>query len=80
MQFIGESTLLHLAAERSLIEHIEVLLEFGVDVNIKPMVSASGCCDLSASHIKWNDYLSPHLLDIRTMILHCIMHVDMVRL
>ena len=25
------------------IEHIEELLEFGADVNIRPMVSASGC-------------------------------------
>ena len=33
-------TLLHLAAELSLIEHIEVLLAFGVDINIRSEVSA----------------------------------------
>jgi len=41
LQFVGEFTLLHLAAETSLIVHIEELLEFGADVNIRPMVSAS---------------------------------------
>jgi len=69
-----------LAAERSLIEHIEVLLEFGVDIDIRPMVSALGCSDISASLIKCNGYLFPHPFDIRMMILHCIMHVNMVRL
>jgi len=36
-------TLLHLAAELVLIEHIEVLLAIGVDVNIRPKVSALIC-------------------------------------
>jgi len=36
-------TLLHLAAELSLIEHIEVLLSFGVDINIRSKVSVLGC-------------------------------------
>jgi len=35
-----EVTLLHLAAELSLIEHIEVLLAVGVDVDIRSQVSA----------------------------------------
>jgi len=38
-----EVTLLHLAAELSLIEHIEVLLAFDVDVNIRSKVSALVC-------------------------------------
>ena len=41
-------TLLHLAAELVLIEHIEVLLAIGVDVNIRPKVSALVCFNFLA--------------------------------
>jgi len=33
-----------LAAEQSLIQHIEILLEFGADVNIRPMVIVVTFC------------------------------------
>jgi len=38
-------TLLHLAAELGLTDHIEVLLAFDVDVNIRSKVSALACYD-----------------------------------
>ena len=43
-----EVALLHLAAELGLTDHIEVLLAFGVDVDIRSQVSALVCFNFLA--------------------------------
>jgi len=47
-----EYTLLHLAAEISLPEYIEVLLAFDIDVNIRSKVSVLGCDSFLARLVK----------------------------
>ena len=72
----GELSLLHLAAELNLIKHIEVLLAFDLDVNIKSEVSVFISHYLSCkSHERQSIFLSHHTLNIRMTKRHFTMHV-----
>jgi len=74
-----EYTLLHLAAELSLPEHIQVLLTFDVNVNIKSQVSVLGCCNISCKTRKMqtvfitlctlnNSAIKPHFIMLHDMV------------
>ena len=77
-----EYTLLHLAAERSLCEHIGVMLALDFNVNIRSQVSILDCPNYSSKGSSNADYffLSLRTLNISIMKLRFIVHVRMVRL